>query len=145
MRAEAFGGLDAPAAADVGSGLGLLGDNASGGNGGGIEMVAAGELQATLEGSPLGLGGRHATQVRHGDLAAMDGKSHADQGGGERDDDEHENLGEQTEEADHPRNRVDACGFGYKLQGRGPVFEAGGWPWLSQRSVMRVTPRCLRG
>ena len=70
-------------------------------------MIAARQLKAMLEGNALGLGGSHATEVGHGDLAAMDGESHADQGGGERDDDEHENLGEQTEEADHRRIRVD--------------------------------------
>jgi hypothetical protein len=56
-----------------------------------------------LEGGALGFGGSHATEVGYGDLAAMDGEAHADQGRGESDDDEHENLGEQTQEAKHSR------------------------------------------
>ena len=77
-------------------------------------MIAAGQLKAMLEGNALGLGGSHATEVGHRDLAAMDGEPHADQGRGEGDDDEHEKLGEQAEEADHARLRVDACGAGDK-------------------------------
>ena len=50
LGAEAFGGLDAPAAADAGSGLGLLRDDATGGNGGGIEVIVVGQFQAMLEG-----------------------------------------------------------------------------------------------
>ncbi len=64
LRAEAFGGLDAPAAADAGSGLGLLGDDASGGNDGGVEVIAARQLQPPLEGGTLGLGGSHAAEDR---------------------------------------------------------------------------------
>ncbi len=120
LGTEAFGGLHPPAAADEGSGLGRLGDDASGGNHGGVEMIAAGQFEATLEGDTLGLGRRHATQVRHRDLAAMDGESHADQSRGERDDDEHENLGEQTEETNHRRIRVDACAGGDKLRSGNP-------------------------
>ncbi len=108
LRAEAFGSLHLPASTDEGSGLGLLGDDVSGGNDGGIKMIAAGQLQATLEGGMLGLGWSHAAQIRHRDLAAMNGEPHADEGEGESDDDEHENLGEQTEKANHRRIRVDA-------------------------------------
>ena len=105
LGAEAIGGLDAPAAPDMGSGIGLLAGDASGGNGGGVEVIAGFELQAALGGQTLGIGGSHAAEVGHGDLAAMDGEAHADQARGERDDDEHENLGEQTKEADHPATK----------------------------------------
>jgi hypothetical protein len=151
LRAEAFGGLHAPAAADAGSGLGLLGDDASGGNDGGVEVIAAGQFEATLEGGALSLGGSHATQVGHGDLTAMDGESHADEGGGERDDYQHENLGEQTEEANHRRIRVDVCSRRDKsrLRKRGwfPKREGDAGPpqELSQEDVIRVTPQWSRG
>ncbi len=49
-------------------------------------------------------------KIGYGDLTAMDGEPHADQGGGEGDDDEHEKLGEQSEEADHRKIRLDGCG-----------------------------------
>lgn len=64
-------------------------------------MIAAGKLQAMVEGDALGLGWSHATEVRYGDLAAMDGEPHADQGRGEGDDDKQKNLCEQPEESDH--------------------------------------------
>jgi len=66
----------------VGSGLGLLGDDASGGNEGGIEVIIARELKTALEGDTVGFGGSHATEIGDGDLTAMDGKPHADEGGG---------------------------------------------------------------
>ena len=119
---ETLGGFDAPATTDVGSGLGLLRDDASGGDDGGIEVIAAGQLKTMLKGNALGLGGSHTTEVRHGDLTAMDGEPHADQGRGERDDDEHEHLGEQAEEADHARLRVDV----YGVRGQGYMRFHGG-------------------
>jgi hypothetical protein len=148
LRAEAFGGLDAPAATDEGSRLGLLRDDASGGNDGRVEMIAAGQLQAALEGGVLGLGRSHAAQVRHGNLPAMDGESHADQSRGERDDDEYKNLGEQTEKANHPKIRVDGCGSGDKCGGsRRGVFRSGAGRRTesSQVDVIAVTPQWLRG
>ena len=142
LRAEAFSGLYAPATADVGSWLGLLGDDASGGNDGGIEVIAARQFQAALEGNSLGLGRSHTSQVRHGNLSAMDCKSHADQGRGERHDNEHKNLGEQTEKANHPKIRVDVCGFGDKCGGGSlwfPKVEGARTEW-SQAAVIAVTP-----
>ena len=94
LATETLGGLHPPATADVGSGLGLLREDTSGGDGGGIEVIAVGQLKAMLKGNALGQGGSHTTEVRHGDLTAMDGEPHADEGRGERDDDEHEYLGE---------------------------------------------------
>lgn len=64
-------------------------------------MIAMGKFESTLEGEPLGCAGNHATEVRDRNLAAMNSKPHADERRGKRDDDQHQNLGEQAEEANH--------------------------------------------
>ena len=101
LCSEALGGLHAPSATYVGSRVGLLREDAPGGNNDRIEVVAVGQLEAALEGDTLGCGGSHATEVRDRNLAAMDGKPHADERRGKRDDDQHQNLGEQAKEANH--------------------------------------------
>jgi hypothetical protein len=64
-------------------------------------MIVAGEFESSVEGDAFGVGRSHATKVRDGDLAAVNRKPHAYQRGGERDDDQNENLGEQAEETNH--------------------------------------------
>jgi hypothetical protein len=80
-----------------------------------------------LKSNALGLGGSHTMEVGHGDLTAMNGEPHADQGRGERDDDEDEHLGEQAEEANHGQTqgrRLLVRGQEYFLRLQG--FHAGG-------------------
>jgi hypothetical protein len=79
----------------------LLGDDASGRNGGGVEVIAAREFKAMVEGSTLGFGGRHAAKVGDCYFASMDGEPHAYERRGQGDDDEHENLGKQLEESNY--------------------------------------------
>ena len=135
LRAEAFSGLNTPTAADMGSGFGLLRDDAPGRDDRGVEMIAAGEFETTVKGGALGFGRGHATEVRDGDLTAMDGKPHADQRRGKSDDDEDENLREQTEEANHATSKVDAEGEADKLR----VGNTGGERSKSNSKVNRPT------
>ena len=85
LGAEAFGDAHGPLAADGGAGDGRLGQHVAGGYVGGIEAVF--EIDAEAEGAGLSAGvcDGEAGEVGDGDLAAVDGEAHGDEGGEERD------------------------------------------------------------
>ena len=88
LGAEGFGDADRPAVADAGAGGGGLGEDAAGGDGGGVETVFDIEVDAGFEGGGAGLADGHAGEVGDGDLVAVERNAQGDRGG-EQHDDEH--------------------------------------------------------
>ena len=99
LGAETFGDADGPLATDDRTGGGGLGEDAAGGCGGGVEAVF--EVEAEAEGAGLfaGVGDGEAGEVGDLDLAAVDGETHGDEGGDERDHEHGQGSEDDVEEA----------------------------------------------
>jgi len=99
LGAEAFGDADGPLATDGHAGCGGLGEDAPGRRVGRVEAVFKGEAEAEGAGLLAGVGEREAGEVGDFDLAAVDGETHGDVGGEQRDDSHGERAEEDVEEA----------------------------------------------
>jgi len=99
LCAEAFGDADGPLAADGGAGGGGLGEDAAGGRAGGVKTVFEVEAEAAGAGLAAGVGDGEAGEVGYGDLAAVDGETHGDEGGDEGDHEHGQGSEEDVEEA----------------------------------------------
>lgn len=118
LGAEAFGDADGPLAADGGSGGGVLGENAAGRGGGGVEAIFEGEAEAEGGGFAAGVGDGEAAEVGDFSLSTVDGETHGDEGGEERDGEHREGAEGDVEEA------VD-----------GAEFYGGGHAWTKDTSM----------
>ena len=101
LGAEAFGDADGPLAADLGAGGGGLGEDVAGWSVGGVELVFEVEAEAEGVGFVAGVGDGEAGEVGDYDLAAVDGETHGDEGGGESYREHGEGAEEEIEEALH--------------------------------------------
>lgn len=99
LGAEAFGDANGPLAAYGGSGSRVLGEDAAGWGGGGVEAVFEGEAEAEGRGFAAGIGDGKTGEVGDCDLAAVDGETHGNEGGEERDGEHGESAKGDIEEA----------------------------------------------
>jgi len=110
LGAKAFGDADLPAFADFGSGCGGLGEDASGGHGGGVELVRDVEVEAAVQGGVGGLGDSQAGEGGDANLTDVQRQAEGDAREEDRDGDHRDELESNFEVAEHPWFRIHAGG-----------------------------------
>ncbi len=101
LRAKALDDTDLPAFADFGAGCGGLGEDAAGGDGGGVEAILDVEVKAVMEGSVGGFLHGEAGQVRDGDFAGVESEAQGEGGRENRNGDHGEGAEGDAEVAKH--------------------------------------------
>lgn len=133
LRAEAFGDADGPLAANGAAGGRVLREDFSGRCVWGVETVFEGEAEAEGAGLFAGFGECEAGERGDLDLAAMDGETHGDEGGEERDDEHREGSEDDVEEA------IDAADPNFQLHTGSGYRE--GLPGVDRRVRVTVAGR----
>ena len=101
LGAQTFSHTHLPTVSHLGTGRGRLRQNASSGNGGGVELVFDVEVEAGVQGRLAGLAHGHAGEVGDRDLAAMQCDAESERRGKHRNDDHGQGSGSNAEESLH--------------------------------------------
>ena len=99
LGAEGFGDAHLPAAADAGSGDGGLREDVIGADGAGVEAVFNRQIEAEIFGHCGCIGVGFASQVGNGDLAAVDGDTHGEEGAKDDDGEHQDRAGGDVDDA----------------------------------------------